>query len=86
MCALINSTTGDHKAAGLLARRSARTPATGTVLLDWRARHRAVGAEHAAITLLGAQQGVAGRAFVEELARRGGHGLGRLMPARRARQ
>ena len=56
------------------------------MLLDGRARHRAVGTEYAAIAGLGAQQGVASRALVEELACRGGHGFGRLVLACRTRE
>jgi hypothetical protein len=56
------------------------------MLLDGRARYRAVGTEHAAIACFRAQERVAGRALVKELARRSGHGFGRLVPACRARE
>lgn len=60
--------------------------AAGTVLLDRRARHRAEGAKHTAIACFRMQERVAGGALIEELARRGGHGFGCLVPACRARK
>src|SRR5215472_17721764 len=49
-----------------------------------RTRHRSVGAEHAAIARLGAQEFAAARTFVEILARIGRHGLGLRRTAGRA--
>ena len=45
------------------------------VLLDGRARHGAIGAEHAAVTRLRFQPSAAAVAAVEELAGIGWHGL-----------
>jgi hypothetical protein len=53
-------------------------------LLDWRARHRAIGAEDAAVSLLGLQQFRTTFAVIKELAEVGGHGLGVLVPTVRA--
>jgi hypothetical protein len=49
--------------------------------LNWRAWHRAVGAEDTAISLFGSQQLRAPLAVIEELARVGGHRLGLLVSA-----
>jgi hypothetical protein len=46
-----------------------------SLLLNRRTRHRAERAEHAAVAQLRAQQRVAGRALVVELAGVGGHGF-----------
>jgi len=48
---------------------------TGAYCLDWWTRHRAVGAEHAAIARLRLQLRAAAGAFIEELAGIGRHGL-----------
>jgi hypothetical protein len=50
-------------------------------LLNWRAWHRAVGAEDTAVSSLGSQQLSAPLAVIEKLARVGRHRLGLLVPA-----
>ena len=56
------------------------------MLLDGRARYRAVGTEHAAIALFGAHHDAAAGALVEKLAGSRGHRLTGLMSALRACQ
>ena len=51
--------------------------------LNWRARNRAVGTEHAAITLLRPQERPAAGAVIEELARISRHCLQLRRPAQR---
>src|SRR5262245_7625970 len=58
----------------------------GAALLDRRTGHRPVGAEHAAVTVLGLEQLAARRALVEILAGIGAHRLGLRRPAIRAGQ
>src|SRR5262245_42080408 len=43
--------------------------------LDWRARHRTIGTEHAAVAMLGPHGRATACAVVDELARVGRHGL-----------
>jgi hypothetical protein len=49
---------------------------TGSLHLDWRARHRTVGTEHAAVTWLRLEARAAAGALVKEPACIGRHGLG----------
>ena len=56
------------------------------VLLNRRAGHCAVGAEHAAVARLRFEQRVAAFAFVEPLTGVGGHDLGLDVPAQRTGQ
>jgi hypothetical protein len=59
---------------------------TFVVLLDRRARHGAVRAEHAAVSSQRLKPGATGLAVVKELARIGRHRLGCLVPTDRASQ
>src|SRR3954447_24130956 len=71
------SRTAQHRPATIPG-RSARP-----CFLNGRARHRAVRTEHAAVALLGSQDHpTALLAVVEELARVGRHGFGRLVGVR----
>src|SRR5215469_5690594 len=56
----------------------------GSLRLDWRARRRTVGKEHAAIAWLRLEARAAATAFVKELAGIGRHGLGLGRAAMRA--
>lgn len=56
-----------------LGRRSCCATAGGGFGLHWRARHRAVRAEHATVTALGPQLAAAAGADIEELAGVGRH-------------
>src|SRR4051794_5940162 len=62
-----------------------RLGATRALLLNRWTRHRPIRAEHAAVTIFGLEATAAPRAVIEELAGVGGHRLGGLMPASRAR-
>jgi hypothetical protein len=52
------------------------------MLLDWRTFYRAIGAEHATITLLGFKHGSAAFASIEKLTSVGRHGFRFPMPAK----
>lgn len=58
--------------------------ATAAAFLNWRAWHRSVGAEYAAIAIFRLQPGAAALAVVEKLTRVGRHALDRLDTAVRA--
>jgi hypothetical protein len=62
------------------------TAVLGPTLLNWRTRYGPVGAEDAAVALLGLEQRAARRAFVKVLAGVGRHGLDLRSAARRAGQ
>ncbi len=62
-----------------------RLGATRALFLNRWTRHRPIRAEHAAVTGFGLEATAAPRAVIEELAGVGGHRLGGLMPASRAR-
>src|SRR4051812_45512130 len=64
---------------------SMRLGATRALLLNRWTRHRPIRAEHAAVTIFRLEATAAPRAVIEELAGVGGHRLGGLMPASRAR-
>src|SRR3546814_17133945 len=65
----------------LLRRAAAWRFSAGTSLLDRRTGDIAIGAEDAAVALLGPQHDSAMRTVVEVLARIGGHGFGRGLAA-----
>ena len=66
--------------------KSTALGATRAFLLYRWTRHRPIRAEHAAVTGFGLEAAAATRAVIEELAGVGGHRLGGLMPASRARE
>lgn len=69
-----------------LGRAQSAFAATAPLILDRRAGHGTVGAEHAAVARLGLEQRVAAFALVEPLAGVGGHGFGLDVAAQRAGQ
>src|SRR5271169_2538909 len=85
--ALLDGLAAPHSATRSSQRRSAPAwnfLAAAGALLDGRAGHRPVGAEHAAVAGLGPQQGMTVPAFIEILASVGGHCFLVLLTAVRA--